>query len=304
MWLNSKEFAQQNTVSVRTIQNKIKKLKTQKFLSINAHFYVHLHTDGIGGNSGKVLKIWSEPFATEEEAQAFINGDGASATSTALLENVEDFSKAGLKKQNFALSKEHIIKQWEKAKRKGISARSFIESINAGLDSIKFPLPPKLLPLSENKLYAWQRAYKEKGLLGLLDKRGSKRESSVKTLGIEPLVVELLEARRGSINISSLHNILHMRLDSMGIFDYRTYIAKEGEYVSYTALRAYVQRLYEAGKGNITLENLNKIARALDINMAYFLSDYLSLSQNKSVVKSNFAPQILNKKTFQNIASI
>lgn len=109
------------------------------------------------------------------------------------------------------------------------------------MGSIKLPFVQKrIFPLSLNKLYAWQRAYKENGLAGLIDKRGNKKESGVKELAIEPLVIELLESCRGGINIASLHNMLHMRLDSLGLFDYADYIAKKGEFISYHTLRRYV----------------------------------------------------------------
>ena len=100
------------------------------------------------------------------------------------------------------------------------------------------------IKLSLNKLYAWQRAYKERGLDGLLDTRGYTREgiSKIQELGLDVLIDKLLLASRGRINISSIHNQLHIYLDSMGLHSYEDFLAKKSEYVSYAILERYIRQ--------------------------------------------------------------
>ena len=100
------------------------------------------------------------------------------------------------------------------------------------------------IKLSLNKLYAWQRAYKERGLDGLLDTRGYTREgiSKIQELGLDVLIDKLLLASRGRINISSIHNQLHIYLDSMGLHSYEDFLAKKSEYVSYNILVRYIRQ--------------------------------------------------------------
>lgn len=84
------------------------------------------------------------------------------------------------------------------------------------------------IKLSENKLYAWQRAYKQSGLDGLLDSRGYVREGSnkIKELGLESLVNHIIEAQSGCINIANVHDMLHLHLHIQGIHDYTDYKLK------------------------------------------------------------------------------
>lgn len=67
-WVSSKEFAEMVRVSDRYIR---KKSNSQKILSINTRFFVFINIQSRGGHSGKVLKIWDQPFSTQEEAQRF-----------------------------------------------------------------------------------------------------------------------------------------------------------------------------------------------------------------------------------------
>ncbi len=272
-WVSSREFAQKTKKSERTIRHKSSQ---QKFLTLNAHFYVFFYQKGIGG-MGKVLKIWDEPFSSEEEAQSFyerevlgvalngiLNGGGVSArakeavhggsggakitTSTTFTtspkmrdsEVVEINSDSQIKPNIYdhsyllALEKQSVLKDWERAKARGIRAKDFIYALNAK-EEYSFEL-------SENKLFAWLRAYKEGGFEALRDSRGKNRsgENKIVKLGCEELVISLIKASKGGVNINSMHRALHILLHKEGKFDFEVFNSKRGEAVSYSVLRRYV----------------------------------------------------------------
>ena len=70
-WLSSCEFAKLHNISLRALQLRIQRCSMQKILSFNTYFFMYSYTKGIG-RGGKVLQIWSEPFNSEAEAEAFI----------------------------------------------------------------------------------------------------------------------------------------------------------------------------------------------------------------------------------------
>ncbi|MCX2717954.1 hypothetical protein OQH61_09435, partial [Helicobacter sp. MIT 21-1697] len=82
-WVSSKEFATQNSCEYEALKKacvraykrgkKICNLKFQKiyFKYANGH---------IGGNAGKVLRIWSEPFESEAAALAFVQAHAKEQT--------------------------------------------------------------------------------------------------------------------------------------------------------------------------------------------------------------------------------
>ncbi|TLD85771.1 hypothetical protein LS67_009340, partial [Helicobacter sp. MIT 03-1616] len=69
-WVSSREFAESKSISLRALQLKIQRNK-QKIFSVNTYFFMYLYENGIG-RGGKVLRIWSEPFATQAEAESFM----------------------------------------------------------------------------------------------------------------------------------------------------------------------------------------------------------------------------------------
>ena len=71
-WLSSCEFAKLHNISLRALQLRIQRCGMQKILSFNTYFFMYSYTKGIG-RGGKVLQIWSEPFNSEAEAEAFIH---------------------------------------------------------------------------------------------------------------------------------------------------------------------------------------------------------------------------------------
>ena len=136
------------------------------------------------------------------------------------------------KAQNVALEKMSVVKEWERARTK-MSAKDFIASTNAKGDYS--------LEISENKLYAWQRAYKNGGFNALIDTRGANKKSEIENLGLKELVDSLIMASRGRVNVSSIHRLLHAHLASLDKCDMKEFLAKESEVVSYGVLDRYVR---------------------------------------------------------------
>ena len=136
------------------------------------------------------------------------------------------------KTQNVALEKMSVVKEWERARTK-MSAKDFIASTNAKGDYS--------IEISENKLYAWQRAYKNGGLAALIDTRGANKKSEIENLGLKELVESLIMASRGRVNVSSIHRLLHAHLASLDRCDMKEFLAKESEVVSYGVLDRYVR---------------------------------------------------------------
>ena len=202
-------------------------------------------------------------------------------TESTRYKDLTPFDFATTKARRIALEKKRIVKEWESLKKKGVLAKDFIAFVNANIESgysiNKVDINEAWLnkaetksitqrntthtkaqtkamqntaehnytiKLSLNKLYAWQRAYKERGLDGLLDTRGYTREgiSKIQELGLDVLIDKLLLASRGRINISSIHNQLHIYLDSMGLHSYEDFLAKKSEYVSYNILVRYIRQ--------------------------------------------------------------
>ena len=136
------------------------------------------------------------------------------------------------KAQNVALEKMSVVKEWERARTK-MSAKDFIASTNAKGDYS--------IEISENKLYAWQRAYKNGGFNALIDTRGANKKSEIENLGLKELVESLIMASRGRVNVSSIHRLLHAHLASLDRCDMKEFLAKESEVVSYGVLDRYVR---------------------------------------------------------------
>ena len=136
------------------------------------------------------------------------------------------------KAQNVALEKMSVVKEWERARTK-MSAKDFIALTNAKGDYS--------IEISENKLYAWQRAYKNGGFNALIDTRGANKKSEIENLGLKELVDSLIMASRGRVNVSSIHRLLHAHLASLDKCDMKEFLAKESEVVSYGVLDRYVR---------------------------------------------------------------
>ena len=330
-WISSKEFAKLHNYNYEALKKAcVRAYKVgKKFCKLKHNILCFLYINNQkGGNSGKVLQIWSEPFKSEAEADEFItnyrinrlenavkargiesniasikkeldttmggvvdsdnglcsdlhicddevgvikdilhtcnsgldvslslnmtsgnmtsggsvdvshtlnmtsgnmtskgNASKGSMTSKSDLtskhtqdikqDNLTSFDFATTKARRIALEKKRIIKDWESLKNKGVSAKDFVAVVNLNANN------DYNLKLSENKLYAWQRAYKEQGLDGLLDIRGYAREgiNTISHLGLDSILDNILSAQSGRINAKSVHELLHLYLHAEGIHD-------------------------------------------------------------------------------------
>ena len=282
-WVSSRKFVEIYNLNKKSVEKACFRANTasKKFCKIKHNILCFFYSQGRGGNSGKVLKIWDEPFSSEEEAQSFyerevlgvalngtLNGGGVSArakealhggsgsggakitTSTTITtspkmrdsevveinSDIQSQIKPSIYDHSYllALEKQSVLKDWERAKARGIRAKDFIYALNAK-EEYSFEL-------SENKLFAWLRAYKEGGFEALRDSRGKNRsgENKIKELGCEELVISLIKASKGGVNINSMHKALHILLHKEGKFDFEVFNSKRGEAVSYSVLRRYV----------------------------------------------------------------
>ncbi|TQR29179.1 integrase [Campylobacter sp. MIT 99-7217] len=175
--------------------------------------------------SNKANSILDESLNTEDDL--LINNTN----------NLSDFAKANAKKQNLALEKARVIKQWQKAKGK-LSTSEFISYINAKkLYSFK---------LTQNKLFMWQKAYLKDGLNSLIDKRENKRIDELEKLGIKELFINTLLAQKGRLNASNIHRIINYEMASEGKLSLKDFLGKKDEFISYECvLRAMKKYLKE-----------------------------------------------------------
>lgn len=251
-WVSSREFAKNHNINVEGVLKAIKRAdsKNKKFCTIKGKFLPFTYAQGVG-RGGKVLKIWDEPFSSEEEALSFyerevvgVMENDFSTTSTTITtspkmrdsEVVNERIKPSIYDRSYllALEKQSVLQDWERAKQSGVRAKDFIYALNAKGDYS--------FELSENKLFAWLRAYREGGFEALRDTRGKNRsgENKIKELGCEELVISLIKASKGGVNINSMHQALHILLHKEGKFDFEVFNSKKGEAVSYSVLRRYV----------------------------------------------------------------
>ena len=255
-WVNSREFAKNHNINVEGVLKAIKRAdsKNKKFCTIKGKFLPFTYAQGVG-RGGKVLKIWDEPFSSEEEALSFyekevvgVMENDFSTTSTTITtspkmrgsevanSDIQSQIKPSIYDRSYllALEKQSVLQDWERAKQSGVRAKDFIYAINAKGDYS--------FELSENKLFAWLRAYRDGGFEALRDTRGKNRsgENRIKDLGCEELVISLIKASKGGVNINSMHRALHILLHKEGKFDFEVFNSKKGEAVSYSVLRRYV----------------------------------------------------------------
>ncbi|ECK7611393.1 integrase, partial [Campylobacter jejuni] len=118
-------------------------------------------------NTNKTLTKPSENVEYNKSTKEF------NAQENLLINNVNSlslFAKASSKKQNLALQKAAVIKEWLHAKGK-ISTNDFINYINA----------KKIyeFKLTQNKLFSWQKEYLANGLDALIDKRENKKDDAI-----------------------------------------------------------------------------------------------------------------------------
>ena len=141
------------------------------------------------------------------------------------------------KQRNLSMQKMALLKDYEVAKKGKVSVKHFIESVNSRKNYS--------FEVTQNKLFAWQRAFKNSGLEGLCDTRGG-RTSSLLSNEHKDLIDELIKATRGRVNISSMHRLFHANLANVGKCDFEAFLAKEQEIVSYGVIERYVKAFFKA----------------------------------------------------------
>ena len=101
-------------------------------------------------------------------------------------------TKKGLEAQQ----KEMILKEYARAKAKGVKVVQFIEYINSNR--------MYCINLTQNKLFAWQRAYEAEGIEGLVDGRTSHKENQIEAYGLEDKFIELIFASNKRIDAAAI----------------------------------------------------------------------------------------------------
>jgi hypothetical protein len=101
-------------------------------------------------------------------------------------------TKKGLEAQQ----KEMILKEYARAKSKGVKVVQFIEYINNHrMYSVN---------LTQNKLFAWQRAYEAEGIEGLVDGRTSRKQNQIEAYELEDKFIELILASNKRIDAAAI----------------------------------------------------------------------------------------------------
>ena len=101
-------------------------------------------------------------------------------------------TKKGLEAQQ----KEMILKEYARAKAKGVKVAQFIEYINSNR--------MYCINLTQNKLFAWQRAYEAEGIEGLVDGRTSHKENQIEAYELEDKFIELILASNKRIDAAAI----------------------------------------------------------------------------------------------------
>lgn len=186
-----------------------------------------LNDDVLLKNS-KALQVQNTDKTKLSENQIQINKDSLSL-----------FAKASSKKQNLALQKAAVVKEWLHAKGK-ISTNDFINYINA----------KKIyeFKLTQNKLFAWQKEYLANGLDALIDKRENKKDDAISALGIKELFINTLLAQKGRLNASNIHRVLNYELAKNGKLDLKDFLGKKDEFISYECVLRSMKKYLKENK--------------------------------------------------------
>ncbi|ECS0814161.1 transposase family protein, partial [Campylobacter jejuni] len=187
-------------------------------------------------NTNKTLTKPSENVEYNKSTKEF------NAQENLLINNVNSlslFAKASSKKQNLALQKAAVIKEWLHAKGK-ISTNDFINYINA----------KKIyeFKLTQNKLFSWQKEYLANGLDALIDKRENKKDDAISTLGIKELFINTLLAQKGRLNASNIHRVLNYELAKNGKLDLKDFLGKKDEFISYECVLRSMKKYLKENK--------------------------------------------------------
>lgn len=277
MWVNSKVAAEILGVNNKSLIQAIYRAEksAKKFCLIKCNILHFKRIDGRGGASGKILQIWLDDalcekyylnanFDTNDARCKNYNENLTNTnnkTKTNLTANLPEFSAnlltptnvqiahptntqtqdikariayANTKKGAIALEKERILKAYERAKKSGVKSLNFIKNINAN--------PTFFLKLSANKLFAWQRAYKESGFAGLIDERKSNRENIIDALGLSEIAQKFILSTDKKIDAPNLAMRLneHLAVDMMDAKSMLDLYRADGAIISEGAARRFI----------------------------------------------------------------
>ena len=142
-------------------------------------------------------------------------------------------TKKGLEAQQ----KEMILKEYARAKSKGVKVAQFIEYINSNR--------MYCINLTQNKLFAWQRAYETEGIEGLVDGRASRKQSQIEAYGLEDKFIELIYASNKRIDAAAICQKLNEHLavkDALDVDLLANTYAKRKTPITVSAVYRYVQK--------------------------------------------------------------
>lgn len=147
------------------------------------------------------------------------------------------------KKRKAAFEKYEVVKEWERAKGK-IKEAAFIDYINAKkVCSIK---------VTANKLYDWQRKYRQGGLDGLVDERTNNKKLLLEELGLKELCVELILSckGKGKVDITDIYKSLnyHVITTRNSDLDLYKFHGRKDEAISYEAVNRFVNNYLNDNK--------------------------------------------------------
>ena len=223
------------------------------------------------GSLGEV--IWSafNKRATEENLEKKVSEEVPpkavqKATKPPVKDEIKYFQLTDEQKEQ-AQERLKLLKDWEAAKRAGMSIDKFVQNRNVVEPALK---------LNKQKLYRWQRAYKAKGNVGLADMRGVARKgtSKLSEWQREYVLTQFRAFGAGEFNFQQLWDALHEEAGRRGEIDYMKF------------LRAEVKPLHDYGTVKRFIENYYE-----DKPLEYAM---ITLGEDKA--KSYFQPAMGNQK--------
>lgn len=174
------------------------------------------------------------PFSSKFLSPHPTNVQIAHPTNTQKQDIKARIAYANTKKGAITLEKERILKAYERAKKSGVKSLNFIKNINSN--------PTFFLKLSANKLFAWQRAYKESGFAGLIDERKSNRENIIDALGLSEIAQKFILSTDKKIDAPNLAMRLneHLAVDMMDAKSMLDLYRADGAIISEGAARRFI----------------------------------------------------------------
>ncbi|MDD2895511.1 MAG: DDE-type integrase/transposase/recombinase [Aliarcobacter sp.] len=132
-----------------------------------------------------------------------------------------------------------ILKDWDEYRKEGVATSKFCDNKNRFDPTLK---------LSEQKLYRWQRDYKEKGIVGLADMRGKARagKTTLKPWMQDFVLAQFRAFGAGGINYLQLWDALHEEAARKGECDYIKFIKKEQKPLcDYGTIKRFIDNYYK-----------------------------------------------------------